>query len=387
MAFTENDVQNITGVMSGKEPVPPAEPATTQEPAATAEVTPTPEVATQESIPEQPGQPPVEGEQPIPEVEEEIELSQLGFDTMDELYAHINRVNELQAENNRLSVYKDGPQFKSERHKLLYELGTKVEGMELEAARQFLNVVALDLTKMSDQQIRFEAFRLNPENKGIAQDELLQLFADEDLNRFGDPKDVDNPQTEIQKIRSRQATSLAKESLSKLQSSWNEARAAEMTPAEIIADQQGYRQFLFEQTSGFDGIQLGLAAQDENGERLEGAFNFKLDPQRQLPEIIEAVADPISFWNQLLQEEEVYAEGQVPDFNRFAALMTFIKHRHEIVNNIYQQGREDERAHRLKKARNVADPSSTAMTPAGETPKKSDRQMMIEAAMKTVGHL
>ena len=390
MALTENDVQNITGIMSGKEPVQPVEaPATTAQEASS---TPTPEVETpgQQVIPEQPGPPPAEGEQKPTESEiEEIQLEQLGFDSMDQLYERLNRIQELEAENNRLSVYKDGPQFKSERHKLLYDLGTKVEGMELEAARQLLNVVALDLTKLSDQQIRFEAFRMKPENKGYAQDELLTLFKEEDLNRFGNPDDIDDPQTESQKIRLRQATSLAKEELSKLQTNWNQARAAEITPAEIVADQQAYRQFLFEQTSGFDGIQFALAAQDEGGEEQEGAFNFKLDPQKQLPEIIEALANPNSFWDQLLQEEGVYAPGQqqVPDYNKWAALVTFIKHRYEITNNIYQQGREDERAHRLKKARNVADPSSTVMTPGGEIPKKTERQQMVEAAMKTVGQL
>ncbi|MGC3945346.1 MAG: hypothetical protein QM762_12670 [Chryseolinea sp.] len=394
MKLTETDVQNMSNMlMTGQAPpapapAAPATPATPADPA-TSTPPPAPAAAAPPATPptapaSTPPAPPASTDEPG-DVYEEIDLAELGFESMDGLRSHLARMKELETENSRLSEYKAGPKFKSDRHKLLYEFGAEVDGMEFDRARHLISIVGTDLTKMSDQQLRFEHFRIKPENKGFTQEELHTLFQEDDRKLFGDPNDADNPQTETQKIRARNATNQAKEALSQMQSNWKTARTAEPSAEQVAAERADYIQFLEQQTADFGGIQLDLAAEDENGEKFDGEVSFKLS-DKQLPAVIQAMADPQEWWESLLREEGIMSEGnKVPDFKKFATLVSFIQNKYEILNSVYRQGREDQKAHGLKSQRNVSDPSKTTPPPPSETVKKSDRQMQNEAAMKAVG--
>lgn len=319
-------------------------------------------------------------------------LSKLGFKTQDELQDRLTKYSELEKKTaeyeqqlNQLNEYKAGPKFASERHKLLYDYGSKVEGMELQSARQLLEVVSLDLKTLPDQQIRFEAFKLMPENQNLSQDEVISLFKATEVERFGNPQDTENPQTEIQKIRAKQATAQAKDSVSKLQAQWNAAKTATPDPEGAARQKLEYQQMVNQRISSFDGIPtIKLLATDEKGEKLEGAINFKIDKEKQMPAVSAALHDLPGWWDKKLQEYGV-TNGENFDVTKLAELVSKIEYHDQLMNMAYQQGQSDGVASKLKTARNVSDPSDV-VTPV-VTPVKitSEKQDAAQAARKAAG--
>jgi vacuolar-type H+-ATPase subunit I/STV1 len=259
--------------------------------------------------------------------------------------------------------------------------------MELSAAQQLLNVVSLDLKGLPDQQARFEAFRLDPLNKDLSQEDLLALFTDEERSKFGNSQDPADPQTPAQKAREKQATAQAKEKLSKMQSEWNATRTEAKTPLQLEQERQAYQEEVYERISNFGGIQVNLSAQGDNGEKFEGAMQFALNDDDQIQEIVEAVADPLGWWDDMLYNTGVLTEGQKGfDATKFAQLVTVITHREQLLNNAYQQGREDYKASLLKTSRNVSIPGNAlggaTTPPPGQM---TEKQESVKEAMKVAG--
>lgn len=316
-----------------------------------------------------------------------FDIQKYGYKSHEELDGALSRIPTLERELKQLNEHKAGPQFKSDRHKFLYEVGERSEGMELSAVRQLLDVVELlDRKDAPDQQIRFEAFRLKPENKGLSQEEISALFKAEEVERFGNPLDTENPQTEIQKIRAKQATASAKEVLGKIKSDWESTRPVQKTPEDLARENAEYRQFLQKNLTGFDGIpSIKLQATDEKGEKLEGNINFKIDAQNQLPVVMEAIADPQGWWDSKLESLGIMAPGQeVPDFKKFADFVTRIEYMNDLLNQSYQQGLADQLSNKLKTARNVSDPNNStgSQAPVKVLDEKADA---ARSAMKVAG--
>ncbi|MEJ7644290.1 MAG: hypothetical protein WKF87_06825 [Chryseolinea sp.] len=332
--------------------------------------------------PDRPGEPAGE---PGGEEEEELhDISEFGFESLNDMQEYINRSRGYEKQISELSEYKAGPKFASDRQKHLYDFASKFEGMELSMARQLLEVVDLDLKSLPDQRARFEAFRLSPSVKGLSQDEMYQLFMDSDTKQFGSSQDEANPQTPIQKILERQATAQAKETLAKMQGEWNTTRTAVKSPDAVAQEQQEYRQHLSEELSDFDGIQLSLEARGENGEIQEGQLNFRLDPVRQRRAVVEALADPAGWWDRKLEEMGIMSPGQqTPDFEKFAQLVTQYEFQDELRNMAYQQGYEDQLARQLATARNVSDPARGQhgmVDPANVTEKQDANRQAMKVA-------
>jgi hypothetical protein len=387
MAFTENDIAKITGIQSGQNPAPaPAAPTETSTATPTpSNNTPAPTNTPAPAIPAAPAAttPPTNNTPPADE-NEYIELSQLGVESYEQLQERLQRYQELEKEVQELNEYKAGPKFANDRQKFLYDYATRFDGMELSKARQLLEIAELKLDSLPDQQVRFEAFKLDPNNKGLSQDEMYKLFMHQEITQFGDVSDEGNPPTDVQKIQARLATAKAKETLSGVLKEWESTRPVQKSPEDLAKERIEYRQFLNKQLPGFEGINLKLAAIDEKGEKLEGALNFKLDDS-QKAEVLEALADPAGWWDRMMEESGVMSNGaEQPDFQKFADLVTQIKYGKHLQDLAYQQGRSDALADKLKTSRNVSDPSTGAgATP--EPPKLDDKTAANRAFMKTVG--
>jgi hypothetical protein len=359
--FSAADVQAIQ-VMERGGPPPTTPPAGNEQPNVG---TPAPQVqapTVPPTAPATPTTPPAQGTQPggtAPQTpgegQDEYEytsLEDLGFQDMTELQERLERAAILEQELEQLQEYKNGPKFASDRQKYLYDFANKFEGMELSAAQQLLNVVSLDLKSLPDQHARFEAFRLDPINKGLSQEDLMALFTDEERLKFGNSQDPAEPQTPAQKAREKQA----------------------------------YQEEVFERLSKFGGIQVNLSAQGDNGENAESAMQFALNDENQIQEIVEAVADPLGWWDNMLYDTGVLQEGkQGFDAVKFAQLVTVITHREQLLNNAYQQGREDYKASLLKTSRNVSVPGNGlggVPIPPGTM---TEKQESVKEAMKVAG--
>lgn len=395
MAFTESDIQQIQSLERG---APAAEPQST--PSTPPAADPAPQSATNgNGSPPAPAAPPVKDNQSNPNApapntsatsqDDEygyIDLEELGYEDIDVVQDRLKRFPELERQLNELNEYKNGPKFASDRQKYLYDFASKFEGMEFAAAKQLLDIVDLDLKSLPDQQARFEAFKLNPANKGLSQEEIRDLFIDEETLKFGSSQDPATPQTVAQKAREKQATFLAKEQLAKMQQEWNATRTAVPTPEQLAAERLEYQQFVNEQIANFDGIQVKLSAQNDKGEKLEGALNYKLTSENQKRAVSEALRDPAGWWDRKLEEQGIMREGeQMPDFVKFAELVTWIDHRDQLLNRSYQQGREDQKADLLKNARNIGNPGSSAGAPPAQERQLSEKQEAMKEAMKVAG--
>lgn len=391
--LTADDVKNITAMQNGAQPAaPPA--ASAPDPAPTTSQapvdTPDPSKTQAPPAPEKKDNGTPTGNEPpktdTPPPAPTIDYTKYGVKTEDELQKRLGLVSDYEKQINELSKYKDGPQFKSERHKLLYEYGSQAEGMELEKARQFFDVVALDLSKASDQRKRFEVFKLRADNQGYTHDELQTLFAEEELEKFGDPENQDKPQTDSQKLRLRKATEQAEAELKKMQDNWRTARTAERTPEDIAQEKLQWNQSIKEQLTDFEGISgIKLTGQGPKGEKLEGSINFKLDPEKQLAPVVEALRDPAGWWDGMFEQLGIaLPDNKGFDFKKFAQLVTKVMYHDDLLSQAYQQGLSDQIAHDLKTSRNVQDPAPGGGAPPA-APKMNEQEEANKAAMKAAG--
>jgi len=291
------------------------------------------------------------------EVDDDVyfDLSDLGYKDMESLQRDLESIPNLRRDIQRLQEFEKGPKFKSDRHRLLYDLAGQAEGMEFERARQILKIGSMDLNAVRDQDKRWEAFRLSPELKGLSRDEIRKLFDREESAYTYDKDDVsiDDNERSYRDIKAKQATAQAVEKLEKLRAELTTARTAERSPEELAREQQAYLQDLEAQLSGFKGIQHQLRAMGENGERLDGSINFDIDAEQQLPYVIEAIADPQGWWDRMLEDSGII-QGDKVDFAKFGELVTNIIYQQDIRNQCYQQGREDEKARMLAGSRNLS---------------------------------
>jgi hypothetical protein len=236
--------------------------------------------------------------------------------------------------------------------------------MEPRRARQLLELSELDLKNTPDQRIRFESFKLKPENQSLSQEEIADLFHAEELEKYGNPADEQNPQTNIQKIRAKQATDLARADVSKVLDDWNKTRPVEKTAAELAQEKIEYTQFINKQLEGFENLPpISLMATNEAGEKTEGTFNFKLDKEKQLPAIIDALRDPQGWWDKKLEQHGIMtADSKMPDMKKWGALVARIEFMEDFFHQIYQQGQSDNHANQLKTKRNLSNPGGNGGT-------------------------
>jgi hypothetical protein len=311
------------------------------------------------------------------------DLESLGFSSIDDIKKMREDYTRVQ---NELNEAKAKPKFASKKAETLYEFANRHEGMELETAKQFLELVNLDLTKVADHDLRFRAFSLRPEMRGYSQDEIHALFIDDELKNFGDPN-VENGQTDVQKIRAKGATAQARESLEKLQEEYKKAPAqeAQRSPEQIAADKAAYTDFVKKGLTGFDGIASKVSATLEDGKKVESSFNFKLDAEKQLPAVINAVVDPAGWWENVLKKHGAMVDGQEqPNVSKFSEIVTYLEFKDELLNQAYQQGRHDQIAHHASTHRN-AGAGGEGGAGGSEAPVKTEQEGMLAGAMKTIG--
>jgi hypothetical protein len=359
--FTPEDMQSIMNAQSVStlpaEPVEPTPAEPTIEPqnqGAPAPGSPDPSEAPEPSS-------------PAPVDDEIVSLTELfggKYNSVDEL---ISDYDKLQKE---LNDAKQNPQFKSERHKKLYEFGAQVEEMELERAAELLNIIKLDLNKVPDQHLRFEAFKLDPKNKGMSQEDLQNLFMDEEQSLYGDPSQ-DGGQSEVQRIRAKQATNQAREQIQKIQNEWTEARAATPSSEDLAKQLQEYKAKVETGLKTFAGIQHHLTA-DEEGKKVEAKLNFTIQTPQERQSVVDAVANPEEWLGRKLHSLGIINEGNEKEpinIGKFAEFVSKIEFHDTLVNLAYTQGRADKFADEMAKRRNADLPNNGSSAP-GEPGKK-----------------
>lgn len=325
-----------------------------------------------------------------PADENVVELSTIfggKYASIEDVEARLKRADELETE---LDDARKNPKFESDQAKMLYDYSNKT-GLGLAGLQQFLHVQGLTLQgegALSDQQLRFEAFKLSPEfsGKGLSDKDLEALFMDEEVNKYGDPENTQNPPTPAQTTRARLATQAAKEVISKMQKEWSTAKPAERTPEDVASEKVRLRTTSEQALAGFKGIQTPVTATGENGEKLDAVFNFSLDKPEQLQAILDATVNPQEMWEQALTAKGVVSKDGVVDVKKFGEMAARFLYHEQMLGEVYRQGHNDGIAYKVKNSRNAAPPVDSGKGPINTPPEpKNDKEGLAEAAFKVAG--
>jgi hypothetical protein len=244
----------------------------------------------------------------------------------------------------------------SERVQKVIDFAAMYEGMEPEAAQRYLSLQRIDVKSLPDQQARFEAFKLDPRYGRLTDDKQAKLFRELEIEQFGDPSNAEKPQSETQLIRQELATQEAKDKISKLQSEYVTAKGAQLSPEEEAAERQSLRTLVQQELATFAGIPFKFSVLDGEGKTVEGAMNYKIDPEKQLKVLMDAATDPLGWWDSILERRGVFtAASDQPNRQKFAQILSRLEFQDDIDNQIYQQGRNDMLAEYVRTHRNPAD--------------------------------
>lgn len=381
----DNNPQPAPTPTPAPSPTPSPAPTPSSSPDPTPQPTPTPDPGKTPPEPK-PGDPtPSPTPAPTPVDEDTVDISTAfggKYSTIEQIEADLQRISQLEAD---LQQARENPTFKSERHKTLFEYASRFEGQEVESLQQFLHIQSLNLEKLSDQQKRFEAFKLEPSNKGFSEAELNQLFMDEDLQKFGDPNNAEAPPSEVQKLRARSATNEAVTKLTGMQQEYSKSQPAQQqqTPEQIAAEQGRLKESAAQALNGFKGIQVPVVATGENGEKLEGSFNFSLDKPEHIQAIQDGIVNPQQMWEKVLVKEGIVDNAGNVDMKKFGALAAEFLFRREMVQQVYAQGHNDGISYKVKNGRNAALPPAAGAPPAAPEP-KNDKEGMGKALFDTI---
>lgn len=240
----------------------------------------------------------------------------------------------------------------SEKAKKAIDFANQYTGMEDEAAARYLQLQRIDVNKLSDQQLRFEAFKLDPKYAGLAEDKQKILFQGLESSQYGETDNEEKPQTDYQKTLQELATNEAKVRIQGLQQEYQSAKGAQITPEEEARQIQELRISVQQELASFSGIPFKFSVLNAKGEKMEGAMNFTVKPE-QLQTLIDAVSDPLGQWDKILESAGVFQPNSDKiDRTKFAQIFSRLIFKEDIDNQIYKQGQDDLLAHLLKTHRN-----------------------------------
>ena len=364
----------------------PAVPPTTPAPAAANSNTTPPAATTQPAA-----TPPPATETPLA-----IDYTKIAggrFKSEEELLAHITSHNNLQQQ---VTTLQSQVSFRSDSAQKLYDLVNKIDGQPVDAVQRYLHVHNLPIDKLSDQQLRLEAFLLDPkvQASGMSQDDLRAAFQEREVRLYGDPENTVTPRTPGQLFDEKMATQeakatllRAKEELKSFGSNGQEVR--QPSEAELAAEREAYRNLVKPQLLPINKMSLSIKSKDADGEEVTGNVNIDLDSV-QHERMVNMVVDPVEWWDRKMIESGAMFKNDKGEYvynpQKFADLAMRYELQAEREAAIYKQGREDMMA---KIVRANANPISVnnhgAAPPATPEVKKDVKETLAEGVFSQLG--
>lgn len=374
---------------------PPAEPpAAPAEPPAPAPVPPSAEKPAEPTTaaPAVPAAAPAEP--PVPAAPVAIDYGQISngrFKTAEEFNTYLQTQDKLQQQ---LIELQRQTEFRSPKAKQLYELVNKIDGQPASAVANYLRVSEMNLESLQGQQLRFEAFLLQPKIQnqiamGATQEELRGYFLKKDTEQYGDPA-APEVRTPEQIFEEKMATQEAKAAVLKLQEELkkfgNAGQEAQKTPEQLAQENAEYRNLVQSELMSYGGTTLDLSAQIASGETITGKLNFQLDP-KQRERLTEMTADPAGWWERLLETTGAMDKDGKFYSRKFAEeIAVRFEFQKEREAQIYKQGIEDMLAHIVKNHKGPAAPK-TGEAPPPAAPEKvlSEKEILAKGYFATAG--
>lgn len=238
-------------------------------------------------------------------------------------------------------------EFPNEQAKLLYELSSKFPGQELAAARNYLHVMSLDVSKLSDKEAQFEAFAL--ENKDLSREESRRYFEAKYNKNYGD--DI-LKEDETAEFDHRIQTRKAKESLTKLQEDFSKLQPSQ--PAGFaVSDQEmaEIKSSVSEVLNQFGGVSYTFVDNDPNS-----TVNIPIDESdRQVLE--NYMANPKTFFEDLTND---CTENGNFSMEKLGVAMFEFKNRDKIREQAFKSGQTYGELRKVMELKNTKTPAAPA---------------------------
>jgi len=331
-----------------------------------------------------PGETAKPAEEPAPSATVSADfLKELNYESVDQLKADLSSVKEIPNLRQQLETAKAQPKFESERAEKLFEYVNKVTSQvsnlsDDAAIRNFFRIQAIDVTTENPKALRYEAFKLRPENAGMDEKSVRAIFEDDEAKTFGDPSDIENPQSEVQKAREIQATNIAKAELTKLQQEYMTAKSSQPSAEDLVNQEKAVREEVDSGLANFGDYSLKPAFNDETNQTIQGEVKVQMTPER-LQSLKEALYNPQKMWDDLLSKQGIRdSEGNM-DIGKFALMMDQIKNLEQVKNDLYSQGYYDGQAANVDSKKNptkVVPGGGTKKTATGADQRTSDDELV-----------
>lgn len=282
-------------------------------------------------------------------------VSQAAYDRLSELTggtiksendftAFVEKYNELAAQ--AAEGFK--PQFKSDKHKLAYEMLAKAgDGQELDVARRTLHTLALDTDKLAGKSLLFEDFLLDPDNSDLSREDAWDLFEKHFEKVYGEADQDPLVKRELTKAERK-----AKENIGKLQaefkSSVEQGEKEHEPDPKVVANVK-------KAVDSFGGMRIAFSEDAADADML----NVTVDGPEEIAQLNRYVHDPKEFWKDVVGACK-NTDGEF-DYGSFVRTIYEFTNREKIKRLAFEHGQEIGKRSVLNKDRNSTTPQEKVL--------------------------
>jgi hypothetical protein len=283
---------------------------------------------------------------------------------------NLNDVKAILADNKKLkdelAAAPKEPKFVNEKAKTLFEYANKAAGLELESARQFLQVVALgDVNKLSDKDAQLEAFLLT--RPDLTRERGTKVFEADYDERY---TDLEN--NLLQQDRHGVATRDAKAKLADLQKQFTDAKgdAPKGSESEDPKASQEILDSIEAALPEFGGLSLSLGENDDE------VLNLPLNEAEEA-EFKEILNQPLNFIRSII-DSCMDDKGNFDSKAWMSEMFTLFKaYKGDLSAEIYKLGKTNGAVGLANDRKNIKNGKDKHDAP--RSPKKSFEETMVEA--------
>jgi hypothetical protein len=275
-----------------------------------------------------------------------------------------NEISSLLQENESLKAQLKNRalEFPSEQAKKVYEFAIKPEfnGNELGAARQYLHLVSLDLTKLSPKEKQFEAYVLS--RPDLSRENAAKIFDERYNRRFGEMEN-DMVLQDDHGVETRTAEQKILDYQKDFEKAAQSAKPAQQPEVDVQAIERDVNTAL----SDFDGIEMQFG--DGTDETVQLPMNAE-----EVSAFRDILVNPIKLLDQVVQDCTVNGKFDMETYQR---TMYKLQNVDRAIDEAYRAGLNNGQLKLIQERKNTTIPKGNGGDQVA--PKKSFAQTMADA--------
>lgn len=249
------------------------------------------------------------------------------------------------------------PQFRSDQHKLAYEMLSGVKpGTEIDVARRNLRTLSIDTAKLSGKDLLFEAFLLDPENSDLTPEKAQEYFEADFQSRFSDVEHNLLQKRALEK-EERKAKELIQGTQDKFLKSSTEGEKTGVVDEKTV-------QAIKKASEGFAGIKLAFTENAEDKDLLTIEAS-----DEELASLEHHAQNPTQWWKDFVSQFET-ENGY--DYNAFVRNFYELTNINKVKQLTYEHGLKQGQQRQINKDTNFSASQSAAQK--GRTPASQGKE-------------